>query len=458
MKNWLVWIITTIALFGCVSPGPSPPTESPPSPETIPPAISQQIPEPAHVPEVPPDPGTIPTSDSLPKTAPNVEEEPPASIPLSPPESPVPSMVPLEVDLKVNGSDEPITIPKNGRVILEWTTSGNPGYCSAEESWGDRRGSTGEWETPPLFGPRTFIYTLVCWNEAGSASDSVMVNVLGDPAPAATLPPAPAPARTPSGRMIYTEIIVDTDSFSPSDSELNEFFGVMKNILLDKTGVEMQLQGIRRISYEAIQNRINPTGGTANTDQILTNIYLEENPPEFFVLLRSDSASATYGGYAVSFEQAGFCNRYKDPQDGKTTRVYGGLMDWDHMYSCCGYDASDPQNPVHISDVSIDGECRNRPGTACIYREQVGYYQCNDAESLESFYNQGRYNFLAATSIHELMHHFGEHGNYDHFGTAACDEIMGGTEYDDGTLSAAQRNAVICPALFEVFKDSYREC
>ena len=56
------------------------------------------------------------------------------------------------------------------------------------------------------------------------------------------------------------------------------------------------------------------------------------------------------------------------------------------------------------------------------------------------------------------MHHFGEHGNYDHFGTEKCNEVMGGTSYDDGTLNTFQENAAICPKLFEVFKASYQNC
>ena len=108
--------------------------------------------------------------------------------------------------------------------------------------------------------------------------------------------------------------------------------------------------------------------------------------------------------------------------------------------------------------VSIDGECRNRPGTACIFNSELNYYQCNDNESSNSFYNQNKYNFLAASTVHELMHHFGEHGNYDHFGTEKCNEVMGGTSYDDGTLNTFQENAAICPKLFEVFKASYQNC
>ena len=285
------------------------------------------------------------------------------------------------------------------------------------------------------------------------------------PQPIKTKPTAePPPAKQDTtlkkssiNRDIKVDIIVDTDSFSPSDSELNEFFRVTNNILVDKADVEMKLMKTRRVSYSGIKNSI-IISRTIVTNDILKKIYESEDPPEFFIFLRADDTSATYGGYAIGIDLAGSCNRYRDPQGDKKNRVYGGLMDWKHMYSSCGYDSSDPKNPVHISNMSIDGECRNRRGTACIFREDFGYYMCNDNESLNSFYAKDRYNFLAASTVHELMHHFGEHGNYDNFGTEKCSEIMGGTSYDDDTLNTFQKNAGICPKLFEVFKASYQEC
>ncbi len=258
-------------------------------------------------------------------------------------------------------------------------------------------------------------------------------------------------------RNIKVDIIVDTDSYSPTDSELNEFFRITNNVLVEKTDVEMKLVKIKRISYSEIKNSLHLSRPTYN-DDVLNKIYESDTWPEFFIFLRADDSSATYGGYSISFARLSTCNRYKSPLNSRTDMVYGGVMDWKHTYSSCGYDRTDPKHLAHISNVSIGGECRNRKGTPCIYRSDFNYYMCDDSESLDSFYAENRYNFIATTAIHELMHNFGSDGNYDHFGTAKCAEIMGGHNYDDGTLNTSQKNAGICPKLFDVFNASYREC
>jgi len=88
--------------------------------------------------------------------------------------------VPPVVDVKVNNSDRPINIQIDGTVLLQWSTTGNPVQCFAGGDWaGNRNPQGGVEQTPPLFGPRTFTYTLTCSNSGGSSSDSVVVNVGG---------------------------------------------------------------------------------------------------------------------------------------------------------------------------------------------------------------------------------------------------------------------------------------
>ncbi len=290
--------------------------------------------------------------------------------------------------------------------------------------------------------------------------------------PPAPLPPTPSPISPPDpldspgwlkssiGRSIATDIVVDIDSFIPSNTDLNEFFRLGNNMLVSKTDVELKLGKIRRISYTKMPQYPPCVGcnGSPETDlRIFDLVYQNETLPEYIIFLRADNTSALYGGYSTSFEapSANFCSRFKSAT-GDTHRVYVDISDWGHIFSACGYDRTDPKHPVHISNIAIDGECRNKPGTACILNNS-NQFVCNDAESLQSFYSRNHV-FNASNVVHELMHQFGSDGNYDHFGTQKCDQLMGGTNYNDGSLNAAQRNAGICPKVFELFKNSYQAC
>jgi hypothetical protein len=88
------------------------------------------------------------------------------------------------VDLKVNGSDGPITIPYNSSATLTWN-SANANYCVASGAWSGTKLTSGSESTGNLTsGPRT--YTLTCYGPGGLASDSVTIylqQVLGAVSP-----------------------------------------------------------------------------------------------------------------------------------------------------------------------------------------------------------------------------------------------------------------------------------
>ncbi len=79
---------------------------------------------------------------------------------------------PVSVDLKVNGSDGPITINQNTNFTLTWTTTGNPASCTASGSWSGAKTVSGGSETQNT-GTTNKTYTITC----GSVSDTVTVNV-----------------------------------------------------------------------------------------------------------------------------------------------------------------------------------------------------------------------------------------------------------------------------------------
>ncbi|MDP2930518.1 MAG: hypothetical protein Q8N56_02850, partial [bacterium] len=84
---------------------------------------------------------------------------------------------PPTVDLKANSSDGPITINYNTSALLSWTTTNNPTTCTAGSDWSGTKSVLSGSESTGLL-TITKTYSLTCSNTAGSASDSVLVQVL----------------------------------------------------------------------------------------------------------------------------------------------------------------------------------------------------------------------------------------------------------------------------------------
>jgi len=272
-------------------------------------------------------------------------------------------------------------------------------------------------------------------------------------------PVLPVPLQSPIGRYITVDILIDTDATSANDSEISEFFRITNDFLVNKTEIGMNLSRIIHFSYDETSSSAGITGGIGPVTwrPVLDRVYGSTPSAEFIIILEADDVSATYGGYSLQYAKAGQCNRYLLDNESRN-RSFAAVLDFHHIYGGCGYDSTDPVHPVHVSDTATDGQCRNKPGTPCIFNESLGYYLCDDAEMLNSLYVQNRYNFVATSAIHELMHGFGRNASADHFGTPECTQLMGSSSYDDGTLNTFQANFGICPYIFEVFKNSYHEC
>ena len=78
------------------------------------------------------------------------------------------------VDLKINGSDGPITIPYNTSAILSWTSL-NVTNCYASGDWSGEKPTSGSQSTGNLTASKTYILT--CYGPSGSTSDNVTVYV-----------------------------------------------------------------------------------------------------------------------------------------------------------------------------------------------------------------------------------------------------------------------------------------
>jgi hypothetical protein len=120
-------------------------------------------------------------------------------------------------------------------------------------------------------------------------------------------------------------------------------------------------------------------------------------------------------------------------------------------YAACGY------NEVGelVSDVSIDGQCRNRPGIPCT--EKNGYSMCS--EDVDRLYASTENYFVASTIVHEFMHPYGFMDVYKDHITTFCEERMGWQPldwWDEAVLRDSQMNNGICPDIYLMFVDSYR--
>lgn len=92
---------------------------------------------------------------------------------------------PPVVDIKAEDLDGPVLVDKNANITLSWTTT-DATTCSASGGWTGVKAVSGSEIINNLETDQEF--TLTCTNLAGSASDSVTVNIKNDPL---TPPPPP---------------------------------------------------------------------------------------------------------------------------------------------------------------------------------------------------------------------------------------------------------------------------
>lgn len=170
---------------------------------------------------------------------------------------------------------------------------------------------------------------------------------------------------------------------------------------------------------------------TTDTDVGVRNLattYLEEvvaAPPDAIIILTDDTRAASSGGYSIQLApKYPLRNRFPSPMPGVGgDRVYLMMVHFDHIFARCGYN----DLREHVSDVSIGGECRNRPGTPCI--KNGDRWVCDDESRNDPYADHDT--FTACTIVHELAHSFGTSMLVtDHFGTPECVERLGAAGTD----------------------------
>lgn len=256
----------------------------------------------------------------------------------------------------------------------------------------------------------------------------------------------PPPFRTtPTPRIFKVGVIIDRDTVPAPQASREDILEALRlannKLRLRSTNIQFELQDIVELNMgHYAPGEWDPTPQFIYID----NYYLEHisSPPNGVIIFREDPTASSYGGYAIGsseFSEYGFCNNFTSPLYGSSV-IYGGVLDWDHMYAACGYD--DYEN--HISDISIDGQCFNSPGTPCVLHN--GYYMCSNTDFENDEYARQRLSFVADSLIHEFLHSFS--ATLSHYCTPDC----------PSSCELIRDYAGMCPAAWDSFIGSWHIC
>jgi hypothetical protein len=240
----------------------------------------------------------------------------------------------------------------------------------------------------------------------------------------------------------YIDILVDLDSFNPSEKEIKEVMEVAKFKFKQLTGYNLEL---REISYSTeVGGKEDYPNGYKNYPQY--KHFLDDHEGlNGVIVLTKELNTEVAGGFSTSYQYLSYCNKFATPTTSdrvNNDRIHFAYIDWEHKYGACGY-----ENGEHVSDVSINGECRNQPGTACLFNGD--YYICENSQ--ENFYSNQN-NFIGSLFVHELMHPFGNGPNYDHYSPNNCPEV------NESNLEDSQYYCGLCPNVYDHFKNSLVDC
>lgn len=254
---------------------------------------------------------------------------------------------------------------------------------------------------------------------------------------------------TPNRDNFNLLIFIDENSFDINDKEIEEYFNFTDQLLYERTGIHIKIStdNIWRVKVSNDYDIL-----TTMRDLAFKNKEDFKNANGFVFFSTANEDAKIYGGYALSFyppTEIKFCNTFSAHE--KTDKLYGAVIDWEHKFAKCGYGDSDK----HTNDYSIGGECSNQPGTKCIL--QNNYYICKNA--LDDYYATNPYLMTASSIIHEIMHHFGDNGTMDHYGTDTCKKYdVPKTDFKCSSEDISGCYFNICPYAYLNFKNSNNLC
>ena len=264
----------------------------------------------------------------------------------------------------------------------------------------------------------------------------------GSPSPTPAAIPTPIPGALFSSNGVFdATVLVDAQAPQTTTADIQRVFNQAARVFLEKTGAGFSTTGV----VYGMSRGSNVS--TMARDYALT---VAGNPPDGLAVLTNDTTAVTFGGYSFFLVPPfPFRNEFPSPRAGVgETALYIAVIDFDHPYAVCGYDAQGN----HVSNVSLGGECRNRPGTPCVQRPS-GRAQWTCAGTESDLYADHDY-FTACTVVHEFLHPFGidADANRDHYATPECVARTGMTSSQASDLRAAQVNCGLCPDVYARFR------
>ncbi len=257
-------------------------------------------------------------------------------------------------------------------------------------------------------------------------------------------------------------VLFDDNSYTATDEEIMDMMKLSSDHLFARTCTGINVLEILRVK---VDGTISDGNLTSNIDDVLPfelakhkDLVAKANGFTFFTEMLD--CSHYNGGCTAEIvpkfqlDMPEYCNDI--PTLSSTidyVYLYGSIVDWDHKYGACGYDFDNYLKEQKVRDHS-DIQCIDHNGFS-MCPLVVNEYYASDPRLM-----------VASTIVHEIMHFFGDRGNYDHrMGDEIClDRYKGtldgvsctrsdGTEYDDGDCFFN-----ICKYTYENFMDANATC
>ncbi len=289
------------------------------------------------------------------------------------------------------------------------------------------------------------LVVLACGSTAPASPTSVL-----PPEPslfATPFPASPAAASMPAGtlaaagpqRAFRVAVVVDATTEVVSPAQVQAVMSDAQKNFLDLTGFPWVLT-------DTVSDGLG--GSTAEMVNRFVQAHASSLPDGLLVFSYGEGGQArASGGYSYSVPgPAGYRNRFVSPVTGGD-RLYVAVVDFSFRYAPCGYGGGDALK----SGISIDGECSNQRGTACVAHN--GYSMCSTV--VGDLYSSTPGYYAARTAIHEFMHFFSPGGDQDHYATPHCNAQMGWPQGFYDNIEAEYHND-LCPFVYGNFLKSYQ--
>lgn len=250
-------------------------------------------------------------------------------------------------------------------------------------------------------------------------------------------------------KTIRVSVIVNEDHYLVQDNEIELTINKASDLLMEKTGSSFLLHRIQHGHY-----------GDNTPEQIFQSYLIHRltDLPDYVVVLTKKN-TRTNGGYtlvppfgerAIEFQAllqgpVINCNAAGSPYHSPGV-VYGAAIDWDHIIGSCGYEVNNDEY-IHVSNTSINGECRNTPGLQCVYYN--GHWRCPNliTDPVLGPFIEDNSLWVGWTIAHELLHNFGHKVNSDH----VCS--------DDVTDALKAKSALnMCGEVIDTFQKATQKC